>query len=245
MKALQATDVMTQTVVSVKTDTTVINAARAMLQHNISGLPVMDRQNRIVGMVTEGDLLRRAEIGTERHRSRWLELLRGPGRAAEEYATAHARKVAEVMSDQVVFVTPETPLDQVVELMEQHHIKRVPVVSEKGLVGIVSRANLLAALVEATPNAVPAEATDVAIRELILSEIDRQPWAPRATVNVDVKDGVVELRGATTDERERSALHIVAENVPGVKRVVDHLIWVEPLSGMVIEPPDQEPASQT
>lgn len=245
MKALQAVDVMTGGVISVNGDMTIVDAARAMLQHKISGLPVVDRQNRLIGMVTEGDLLRRAEIGTERRRSRWLELLRGPGRAAEDYATAHARKVGEVMSERVVFVSPETSLDRVAELMERHRIKRVPVVSEKGLVGIVSRANLLAALIDATPKAPPVKASDAAIRDLILSEIDRQPWTPRATVNIDVRDGVVELRGATTDERERNALRIVAENVPGVKSVVDHLIWVEPLSGMVIAPPDREEAEQT
>lgn len=237
MKTLLAADVMQKAVLTVHSDVTVIEAARTMLQHRISGLPVIDAKDRLVGIVTEGDLLRRSETGTERHRSRWLELLLGPGRAAEEYAMANAREVSEVMSDQIVSVAPTAPLDEVVAQMERHHIKRVPVMDEDRLVGIVSRADLLRALVEATSKPESAPSSDDHIRNLILAEIDRQLWSPRATINVEIRDGAVELRGCITDERERAALKILAENVPGVKKVVDHLIWIEPLSGMVIEPP--------
>jgi CBS-domain-containing membrane protein len=237
MKPLHAADVMTTAVIVINADKTIFDAARTMLQHKISGLPVVNGDNDIVGMITEGDLLRRSEIGTERHRSHWLELLLGPGRAAEDYATTHARKVAEVMSEQVVSVTPNTPLDQVVAQMERHRIKRVPVLNGRHVVGIVSRANLLAALVEATPKATGADTSDDTIRETILAELKRQSWVPSATV--EVNDGVVELRGVITDGHERDALRVVAENAAGVKTVIDHLIWVEPMSGMAIEPHDE------
>ncbi|MGH6990449.1 MAG: CBS domain-containing protein [Stellaceae bacterium] len=236
---MNAADVMSNDMFVVNTDMTVLDAARAMLQHRISGVPVRDWQGKVVGMLTEGDLLRRAETGTERHRARWLELLFGPGRAAQDYTMAHARKVGDVMTDRVVAAAPETPLSEVVALMEQNHIKRVPVLSGERLLGIVSRADLLRALVMQSEKAVTAEpGNDAEIKARILAELDRQSWTPRAIV-IEVKHGAVELKGTITDERERAALKIVCENTAGVKEVVDHLIWVEPLSGMVIEPPEE------
>jgi CBS-domain-containing membrane protein len=239
MKPLHAADIMTSAVFSIDADMSVVDAARMMLQHKISGLPVVNRENNLIGMITEGDLLRRAEIGTERHRSPWLELLLGPGRAADDYTMTHARKVSEIMSDGIVSVTPDTPLDRVVALMERHRIKRVPVLSGKRIVGIVSRANLLAALVDATPKATIVNPSDSAIRDAILVELKRQSWAPSGTVEIEVKDGVVELRGIITDGREREALRIVAENAAGAKAVTDHLTYVEPMSGMAIGPRDE------
>lgn len=238
MKQLTAADIMQHDVLTVNVDSTIAEAARAMLRNKISGLPVIDWRRKPVGIVTEGDLLRRSEIGTERHRSRWLQLLLGPGRAAAEYTTEHARKVSEIMTDKLVVVGADTPLGDVVAAMEKNHIKRVPVLRGGELIGIVSRADLLRALVEASTPAAPAGVDDAQLRDSILRAIDRQEWSPRATVNVVVKNGAVELRGCITDERERAALVVLAENVPGVRSVVDHLIWIEPLSGMVVAPPD-------
>ena len=243
MNPVVTADVMKNDVLTVNMETTVIDAARMMLMHRISGLPVIDWNRHLVGIVTEGDLLRRSEIGTERHRSRWLDLLLGPGRAAEDYTMAHARKVSEVMTDRPVTVTADTPLSEVVALMEQHRIKRVPVLDGDRLIGIVSRADLLCALVNATRNTHTIPVSDDRIRELVLSEIDRQEWSSCATINIAVKNGTVELRGCITDEREREALKVLAENVPGVTQVIDQLVWVEPLSGMVLEPRDLEEAA--
>ena len=242
MKALRAGDVMQTNVVTTNGDVSVTDAALTMLRHKISGLPVIGWDRRLIGIVTEGDLLRRAEIGTERHRAAWLELLRGPGRAAEEYTAAHARKISEVMSDrEVVAVKPDTPLSEVVELIEKHKIKRVPVVTDDGRVlGIVSRADFLRALVDAAPADVATPGSDAQIRDQILTAIDREKWSPRATINVMVTDGTVELNGCIIDDRERAAMIVLAENVPGVKKVVDHLVWVEPMSGMVMVPPSSE-----
>ena len=232
---MKASDVMTRGALTATADGTVEAAARLMLSHRVSGLPVVDAGGAVIGMVTEGDLLRRTEIGTERQRGRWLELLLGPGRLAADYVHSHARKVGEVMTRDVIAIAPETPLAEAVTLMEQRHVKRLPVIDKGRLVGIVSRANLLSALLEMLAEARPGAGSDREIRARVLSEIDRGRWAPRASVDVVVTEGVVELRGAITDERERTALRVAAENVPGVKGVRDHLVWVEPISGMVIE----------
>lgn len=235
---MNSADIMTQPVITVTPQTKIAEAARLMLQHRISGLPVVDDRDRVVGIVTEGDLLRRSELGTERQRPRWVELLIGPGRLARHYVDAHARTVGEVMTENVMSVTPQELLPEIVRLMEKRHVKRVPVIDGGRLVGIVSRANLVRALVHTLTRTAAADAasphSDSEIRDRILAEISNEPWGPRFSVDVTVEDGVAELHGSITDERERTALRVVAENVPGVKAVRDRLVWVEPLSGFVV-----------
>jgi CBS-domain-containing membrane protein len=239
---MNVADVMTQKVISVTPETTIAEAARLLLEHRISGLPVVDPDGAVVGVVTEGDLLRRAETGTERHHARWLEFLIAPGRLAQEYANANARRVGEVMSADVVAVAPQDSLAEVVRLMERRNVKRLPVIEAGRLVGIVSRANLVRALLDNLPKpAGNAMVGDAEIRERILAEIARQPWGPRASVDVRVKAGIVELYGAITDDRERTALQVLAEKIPGVKAVRDHLVWVEPVSGFIIPTQGSEP----
>lgn len=242
---MKVSDIMTHPVVTVTPETRIGEAAALMIGHRISGLPVVNAAGQVVGIVTEGDLLRRAETGTERRRARWLEFLVAPGRLASEYAHAHGRQVGEVMSDTVLSVGPDDPVSDVVELMERRRVKRVPVIDRGGLVGIVSRANLVRALVRNLPRpADPDAVSDREIRERILAEIAKQPWGPRASVDVRVENGIVELHGAVTDDRERPALRVLAENVPGVKEVRDRLTWVEPLSGFVV-PADGSAASSS
>jgi len=234
---LKAADVMTRNVLTVGPESSVAQAIRLMLNNNISGLPVLAADRKVVGILTEGDLLRRGETGTERHRPRWLEILMGPGRAAGEYVRTHGRKVADIMSTDVVSVAGDTPLDEVVGLMERRRIKRVPVVEGEALVGIVSRADLLRSLLGVL-DAQPAEARrDEEILELIQAELAKRSWVPRDGLSISVKDGVVDLNGVILEEEEREALRVVAENAPGVKAVEDHLVWIEPVSGTVIEPP--------
>lgn len=243
---MNVADVMTQPAITVTPETTIAEAARLLLQHRISGLPVVDQGETVVGVFTEGDLLRRIETGTERRHAGWLEFLIAPGRLAEEYAHANARKVGEVMTTDVVAVAPQEPLAEVVRLMERHHIKRLPVIEKGRLVGIVSRANLVQALLDNLPKpAGKAAAGDVEIRERILAEIAKQPWGPRASVDVRVAGGIVELYGSITDERQRAALQVLAENAPGVKAVQDHLVWVEPMSGYVIGAVRSDPPAKT
>jgi hypothetical protein len=188
-----------------------------------------------------GDFLRRAEAGTERKRPRWLEFITGPGRLADEYVHSHGRKVAEVMTPDPITVTEDTPVDEIVRLMEERRIKRLPVVRAGKTVGIVSRANLLHALAAVGREAAPPEKDDQAIRARILADLAKQPWAPRDLIDVTVRNGVVELWGVVTADHQREAAAVVAENVPGVKKVANHISWIEPTSGMVIyQSPDDE-----
>ena len=192
-------------------------------------------------MLSEGDFLRRRETRTERRRSRWLEFLMGPGRIAAEYSHSHGSKVSEVMTRDVQTVDVATPLEDIVDVMERRRIKRVPVICGGLVVGIITRSNLMHAMVSLARAAQPAAGDDAAIREQLLEEIQKEQWAPAATANVVVHDGVVELWGVIIDERQRDALKVAAENIAGVKEVKDHLVWIEPTSGMTIEPAEAAP----
>jgi CBS domain-containing protein len=235
---------MSRAPVTVGRDASVREAIRLMLDNRVSGLPVVGEAGELVGILTEGDLLRRSETGTERRHRSWLEYLLGPGRMADEYVRSHGRKVEEIMTREVVSVGGDTSLAEIVELMERRHIKRVPVVERDVLVGIVSRADLIAAVARALDGESAAAIGDEEIRERVLVELGKAPWAPRTGLSVTVADGVVELNGVIFDEKEREALRVAAENVPGVKAVEDRLVWVEPVSGTVIEPPPERPAGR-
>jgi CBS-domain-containing membrane protein len=174
---------------------------------------------RLAGIVTEGDFLRRAETGTELRHPRWLEFLLGPGRLANEYVHSHGRKVEEIMTPEVVTVSGDAPLEDVVKIMEHHRIKRVPVTSEKKVVGIISRANLVQALARLAQEVSPTHPDDETARKQIMAELTKQPWAPKTSLNVIVRGGVAELWGTISDEREREAIRVVAENVPGISQV--------------------------
>jgi CBS domain-containing protein len=224
---------MTRNVITVTPNTPILHAVRLMLQKNISGLPVVTTNGELVGMVTEGDFLRRSETGTQPRHPRWIEILLGPGKLAEEYVRSSGRRVREVMTPVVHTVTEDTQLEEVVRLMERHHIKRVPVMRGTRVVGIVTRANLLRALVKTALPSETLSAGDQQIRDRLLAELERQPWAPLSLIDIVVKDGVVTISGTVTDDRQREALRVAAENIPGVRGVHDDLVWVEPISGMV------------
>ena len=234
---MEAQDVMTQFVISVGPDDLISKAVRVMLQHEISGVPVLDVEKRLVGMITEGDLLRRAETGTTRKRPRWLEFFVGPGKLADEYVHSHGRKVSEVMTHDPISVTEETPLEEVVSLMEKRRIKRVPVLRSTKVVGIVSRANLLHALARVAGEVKSTSADDKTIRQKLLDSLNKERWAPVGALDVSVRDGVVDLWGSITDERERAALIVAAENTVGVRAVRDHLAWIDPTTGVALLPP--------
>ena len=231
---------MGRNIIFVAPDATVLQAARLMLQHHISGLPVIDGKRQLVGILSEGDFLRRRETNTERRHLRWLEFLFGPGRTAAEYTHSHGSKVSEVMTNEVHTVGEDTSLEAIVDLMERYRIKRVPVLRGREVVGIVTRSNLMHAMVSLARSAPAAPKDDATIREKLLAEMQKEPWAPTAMVNVVVRDGIVELWGVIVDERQRNALKVAAENIAGVKAVKDHLVWIEPVSGMTIEPKDEE-----
>jgi len=235
---MQVKDVMTRNIVSVGADEPVVKAAHLMLQNRISGLPVVDAKGGLVGVVTEGDFLRRREIGTERHRAKWLEFVIGPGKMAQEYVHTAGRKVEEIMTPSPWTAGEDDPLEDIVEVMERRRIKRLPVVRDGRMVGIISRANLMHALASLSREMPAPAGGDSAIRDNIIAALAKQHWAPH--VNVVVKNGVAELWGVVTDERERQALVVAAENVAGVEKVHDHLVWVEPMSGMAFPSAEDE-----
>lgn len=237
---MQARDIMTRRVVTLSREATLEEAVALMVRHRISGLPVTDAAGTVLGIVTEGDLLRRAETGTEHQRPRWLRFLLGPERLATEYVHTHSRKVKDVMTRNVITVDPDTSLDGIVDLMEKRHIKRVPVVEDGRLTGIVSRANLIQALASLAGDLPAATATDETIRARLWDELMKCDWAPVATLNVIVKDGTVHLHGCITDESERRALRVAAENVPGVRAVRDHLVWCDGMADVVLDLPEEE-----
>jgi CBS domain-containing protein len=233
---------MTANVISVAPDESILKCVRLMLQYRISGLPVIDAKGSLVGIVTEGDFLRRVEAGTERKRPRWLEFIAGPGRLADEYVHSHGRKVSEVMTPDPITIREDTPVEEVVRLMEQRRIKRLPVMRGSAVVGIVSRANLLHALAAVAREAAPPVKDDATIRARIVAELAKQPWVPPDLVDVIVRNGVVELWGAVTVDNQREAVAVLAENVLGVKQVINHMVWIEPTSGMVLYPPGDDQA---
>jgi CBS domain-containing protein len=231
---MNAGDVMTQSTVTVDPNDTIMHAIQLMLKRRISGLPVVDNTGALVGILTEGDLLRRAELGTQKRRPRWIEFLIGPGRLADEYVGACGRKVHEVMTAPVHTVTEDVPLTDVVKIMESRQVNRLPVVRDNQVIGILSRANLLRALASIGRDTTPANLTDATVRRHLLAELAKQNWAPTALVDVIVRNGVAHLWGTLTDERQRQGIRVVAENTSGVKRVEDHLVWIEPMSGIVM-----------
>jgi CBS domain-containing protein len=221
---MRAADVMMSEVITVGEDASVQEAARLMAEHGISAVPVVDRDKRVVGMVSEGDLLHRAETGTERRRSWWLDMVASANQLAGEYVKSHSGCVKDVMTRDVISVTKETGVADIAILLETNRIKRVPVLLDGRLVGIVSRANLVRALAM-TVNERPsgAEADDRAIRDRLLAELKAQKWAEVAPANITVKDRVVHLWSSYYSDQEKRALVVAAESIPGVRRVEDHM----------------------
>ena len=221
---MRATDLMTTGVITVDENATVPEAAKLMATHGISAVPVVDKNDRVIGMVSEGDLLHRVETGTERRRSWWLEMVSSTNQLASDYIKSHSGKVKDVMTRDVLSVTEDTPVPDIAVLLETNRIKRVPVLRDGKLVGIVSRANLVRTLAMTISEAAnEAEIDDRSIREKLLAELKAQKWAEVSPANVTVKDGVVHLWSSYLSEEEKRALVVAAENISGVRRVEDHM----------------------
>lgn len=224
---LHAKDVMTRDVISIGPDATVVEAAKLMIDRRISGVPVIDGE-RLAGIVSEGDLVHRAEIGTaEQGRSWWLRLLAGAGSLAEEYTRSHSKHVHDVMTRHVYAVAEVTPVAKIAELLDRKRIKRVPVMRGETVVGIVSRGDLLKAIVAAAAAPSTAAPDDMAIRARLLDGLKHEPWATTVGTSLEVHDGVVSLWGSVGSEGERKATRVLAENVDGVKSVHDHRVVLD------------------
>ena len=239
---MRAHQIMTRNVLTVTPDTPIVDAATLMLNNHVSGLPVVDGAGRLVGIVTEGDFLRRAEVGTQRRRPKWLQFFIGTGQAGADLVRERGRKVGEVMTPDPFTVGEETPLDEIVDAMEKHHIKRVPVVERGRLAGIVTRVNLMQAVVNLAREIPDPTANDDHIRDRIMRTAQETAWCPIG-FQVTVRNGVVHLHGLVVDERARQAAIVAAENTAGVKEVHDHICWVDGYSGYYVESEEDRKAA--
>lgn len=233
-------EIMNAPAITVSPKTSVVEAAKIMLDRHVSGLPVVDAGGNLVGIVSEGDFLRRGELNTERKRSWLLDFLTSPGKLADEYVLSHGRSVEEVMTPDVVTIAPDATLTVAVDLMEKHGIKRLPVVVQGKVIGIACRSDLLRALANMLPSE-KVQASDDQIADAVIAELSQQSWSQNGFIKVNVLNGVVELSGSIFDERERLAAKVAAENVPGVKSVTDQIAWIDPYLGVAMPAPS-EPA---
>ena len=219
---MRADQIMTGRVITVGPDASIVDAANTMLQHHVSGLPVVDAAGVVIGILSEGDFLRRAEIGTQRRRGRWLKFLVGAGKSAADFVHEQGRQVGEIMTPSPQTISEETPLEEVAHIMESNNIHHLPVLRGNRLVGIVTRSNLVQAVADLARHAPAPTVGDDEIRSRILAAIENTHWSP-CRLSVIVRDGIVDLGGVITDERSRQAAIVAAENVAGVKKVHDHL----------------------
>jgi CBS domain-containing protein len=218
-----ARQVMTPNPIAVAATIAVEDVARILLERRISAVPVIDAESRVIGIVSEGDLMRRREAGTERRYSWWLELVSDPQTMARDFVKSTGHKVSDVMTKQVISVGEDTPLAAIAEILEKRHIKRVPVVKNGKLVGIVSRADLVRALLTGRAAAGASAASDSDIRDHFLARLGQEPWGPRSFVNIVVSEGQVELWGFAGSPDEARAIGLLAEDVPGVRGVVNNV----------------------
>jgi len=241
---MRAHQIMTRPVVTITPDATILEAANTMLRGHVSGLPVVDAAGKLVRIVSEGDFIRRSEIGTQRKRSRWLRFLLGAGADATNYVQEHGRKVSEVMTSEPLTIAEDATLEDIVTSMETNGVKRLPVMRGDQLVGIVSRANLLHAVASLAREIPDSTADDDHIRSRVIAAIEKNDWSPFG-LNVIVRDGIVHLSGVVTEERSRQAAMVAAQNVAGVQKVHDHLCWVDTMSGMYVESPEDIAMAKT
>jgi CBS-domain-containing membrane protein len=217
-------EIMTSPVITVAPDTPLKAVAELLVNNRISAVPVVDEAGKVVGMICEGDLMHREETHPEQRHSWWLELFTSEDALAHEYVKSHGRKARDVMSRHVLSVDPSSTLGDVATLLDKGGIKRVPVLDGGKLVGIVSRADLVRALVRMAPADVASEkAVDAEIQMALDAEIKSEPWTSTLTLVTTVHDGVVQLLGFARSDEERRALVVLAQNIPGVSRVEDRL----------------------
>ena len=225
---MKAADVMVSNVITVGVNASIGEVAAILLNNNISGAPVVGEKGELVGIVSEGDLIRRPETGTSKRHSWWLELLSNERTLAAEYVKSHSRKVADVMTSDVITAKPDTPLGEIAAMLERNRIKRVPIVEGGKIVGLVSRANILQALASATKKLPSlASADDSQLRKEVVARLAAEPWRP-SMLTVTVQDGTVDLWGLVHSVEQKKAAQLAAELTPGVRAVVDNII-IQPI----------------
>jgi CBS domain-containing protein len=222
---MKASDIMVRDVFTIGPDASIQDVAEILLSKRISGLPVVDTAGHLIGIVSEGDLLRRAESGTEHSRSWWLKLLMGRETLAAEYVKEHARRVKDVMTRDVITVAPDSQVTDIAALLEKNRIKRVPIVDNGKLVGIISRANLVQALAGMRKEiSVDKPLSDTELRQTVMSRLKSEPWAKTSLINVTVDTGAVDVWGIVDSEAEKQALRVAIEVTPGVRSVNNNVV---------------------
>jgi CBS-domain-containing membrane protein len=220
---MRAAQVMSPAILSIASDATVFDAAELLVGTGVSAMPVVDDRGRMIGILSEADLIRRSEIGTEPRKSWFRRIFADDASAAKEYVALHSRRVTDVMTKSVVTVQEDDTLGHVADVMAEHKVKRVPVLRGDEVVGMVSRSNLLKALLSRDPQAQQSPSSDNQIRRDVEAVIARQPWTSPWPTNVLVNSGVVHLWGFVQSDAAVDAYRVAAENVPGVTRVRNHL----------------------
>jgi CBS domain-containing protein len=233
---MRVKDVMTPKLLGVTETASLWEALNLMVTNKVSALAVFDPIGALVGILSEGDLMRRAELGAEKRRPRWLEFLAGGGRSAREYARSHGRRVHEIMTRGVLTVDVNAELNEAIDIMMEKRVRRLVVMKSSQPVGVLSRSDIVRALMRALPPE-HQNRDDAALQSAIEDELGRQSWAPVNSIRVTVTDGVATLEGAIPDDSLREGLTVLVENVAGVKTVRDHLAWVEPNSGLYMGTP--------
>jgi CBS-domain-containing membrane protein len=220
---MRARDVMVSPVITVQLRSSVKDVAELLWEQRISGAPVVDDLGKLVGIISEGDLVYRSEIGMERpHRFE----LAGEEALAAAYVKARARKVGDIMTRNVITASPDATISEIAASLESNSIKRIPIVEDGRIIGIVSRANLIQVIASA-PSEMQITLTDTTIRTKLLQHLNEQRWAHTARLNVIVHDGVVELWGIAGSDAESQAIRVAAESMPGVRSVNDHLVMIK------------------
>jgi CBS domain-containing protein len=222
-RIMKARDVMVSPVITVNPGLLIKDLVRIFLERRISAVPVVDDGSQLVGIVSEGDLIHRVEAETERRHPWWLRTFMAPSTLAAEYNKAHGQKVSDIMVRNVITAEPDTPLHEIAALLEKNAIKRVPIVKNGQIVGIVTRANLVQ-VVASSRKGLDIQPSDAAIRDRLFNHLKEQPWAHTSLLNITVRDGVVDLWGMTTSKTEKDAVRIAAESIKGVRAVNNNLV---------------------
>jgi CBS-domain-containing membrane protein len=226
---MKAKDIMVTNVMTVGPEASVPQAAEILFKNRISALPVVDEHGELIGIVSEGDLARRAELETDDRRSWWLEIFsrESKEKLAIEYVRSHARRVKDVMTRSVVTASPTTSLRNIAALLEKHRIKRVPILAKGRVVGIVSRANLIQALAGLREEDPQSATSDSMIRKKVMAQFKSEQWSKHALLNAMVQDGTVKLWGVVDSEAEKEAARVAVEQVAGV-RAIENNVVVQP-----------------
>lgn len=220
---MDAKEIMTRDVATVSPETSVREAAARMTEKRVSGVPVVAADGRLVGMLTASDLLHRVETGTEKPRSWFANFISNPDQMARQYTKSHGLKVHEVMSRHVISVREDVSLSEVAEVLDTNKLKRVPVVRDGAVVGIISRGDLVRALSQVSVGEPVEKSDDATLQRKIMEQIRKQPWLDSAFLNITVKDGVVEAWGTVPSGDQHRALQVLIEEFAGVARIEDHL----------------------